>query len=273
MTQPETVDHPYIMEHCEEGERLVRKTRKERVQAQACWAGLQPGMRVLDVGCGAGLTTAILAEIAGPEGKVIGIDSSPERIESALRGYPGSEFRLQEIYESLDELGQFDFIWVRFFLEYHRRKAEEILGRVASLLSSGGILCAADLDYNSMTHYPVEPDFQAAVEGLVAHLQEHADWDPYLGRKLFTWFHDLGFEDIDLRMEPHHLILGAMNPTDEFNWLTKLKVAAGNSGYAFPELQGGAAEFFSRAEKLFADPRHLTYTPLFICRGVKPAVR
>ena len=39
-------------------------------------AGLRPGMHVADFGCGVGLVTALLAELVGPEGHVVGLDAS-----------------------------------------------------------------------------------------------------------------------------------------------------------------------------------------------------
>jgi demethylmenaquinone methyltransferase/2-methoxy-6-polyprenyl-1,4-benzoquinol methylase len=46
-------------------------------------AGLVPGMRVLDIGVGTGLTARQAALLAGPSGKVTGIDPSIGMIESA----------------------------------------------------------------------------------------------------------------------------------------------------------------------------------------------
>lgn len=48
-------------------------------------AGLRPGMRVLDVGCGAWDVTFAAADLVGPEGSVVGLDRSPEAL-----GGPGS---------------------------------------------------------------------------------------------------------------------------------------------------------------------------------------
>jgi SAM-dependent methyltransferase len=44
---------------------------------------LRPGDVVLDVGCGTGLSLALLREAVGARGRVIGIEQSPEMIEQA----------------------------------------------------------------------------------------------------------------------------------------------------------------------------------------------
>jgi protein-L-isoaspartate(D-aspartate) O-methyltransferase len=42
---------------------------------------VSPGDRVLDVGCGSGWTTALLDELAGPEGSVVGVELEDELAE------------------------------------------------------------------------------------------------------------------------------------------------------------------------------------------------
>jgi arsenite methyltransferase len=44
---------------------------------------LQPGERVLDLGCGAGTDTLVAAQMVGPEGSVTGIDMTPEMLAKA----------------------------------------------------------------------------------------------------------------------------------------------------------------------------------------------
>lgn len=44
---------------------------------------VEPGMKVLDVGCGSGWTSALLGHIVGPEGQVIGTEIIPELTHSA----------------------------------------------------------------------------------------------------------------------------------------------------------------------------------------------
>src|SRR5262249_39709210 len=48
-------------------------------------AGIAPGERVIDVGCGCGDTTIALGERVGPAGLVLGIDISAPMLERAAR--------------------------------------------------------------------------------------------------------------------------------------------------------------------------------------------
>jgi len=46
-------------------------------------AGIEPGMHVLDVGCGAGDLTFLVADLVGPSGRVVGVDSSSDAVSAA----------------------------------------------------------------------------------------------------------------------------------------------------------------------------------------------
>jgi len=77
----------YFMESEEESLRLDIKTDPGAVEEQARWAGVVPGMRVVDLGCGAGRTTHILHRLVQPGGEVVGIDHSQPRIDYAVEHY------------------------------------------------------------------------------------------------------------------------------------------------------------------------------------------
>ena len=50
------------------------------VQAMLELLDVQPGQRVLDVGSGSGWTTALLAELVGPTGSVLGLERVPDLV-------------------------------------------------------------------------------------------------------------------------------------------------------------------------------------------------
>jgi demethylmenaquinone methyltransferase / 2-methoxy-6-polyprenyl-1,4-benzoquinol methylase len=52
---------------------------------------LQPGGSALDVACGSGKLTAELAKLAGPGGRVVGLDFSAQMLEVARRDHPRLE--------------------------------------------------------------------------------------------------------------------------------------------------------------------------------------
>ncbi|MFO7839676.1 MAG: methyltransferase domain-containing protein [Desulfosalsimonadaceae bacterium] len=265
--------YPYLMESEKEVVRMNLKTDPEIIRGQAEWAGVRPGMRIADIGCGPGITTSVLGQMARAGGEAVGVDFSRERIEWANMYYadPTTRFLRRDIQEPLDDLGSFDFIWVRFLLEYFRSRSFDIVKKLAGLLNPGGILCLIDLDLNCLNHYGLPQNLENSLKGLMKKLEETKDFDPYAGRRLYSFLYDLNFDRIDVDLSAHHLIFGKLHEKDEFNWITKAMVAARNSGYNFyNEFSNGFAGFYEAFIKFFLDPRRFTYTPVIACAGRRP---
>jgi len=263
----------YLMESESEAQRLDRKTDDSKTADQAIWAGLRPGMRVADLGCGPGRTTAVLHEMAQPAGETVGVDFSPARIEHARKHYsrPGLSFQCRDIREPLADLGHFDFVWVRFVLEYYQAGSFDLIRNFIDLLAPGGILCLIDLDCNGLNHHEMPDRLATTVNELISTLQEKADFDPYVGRKLYSFLYDLGFEEIRVEVTGHHVIYGELRESDAFNWLRKAEVVPPKLGFDFKLYPGGHPEFICEFKKFFSDPRRFTYSPLVLCRGRKPS--
>src|SRR5215475_14992459 len=67
-------------------------------------AGISSGMRVLDIGCGMGDVTMIVAQLVGPGGYVTSIDLDQASIETAQRratafGFENTSFHCADIAE------------------------------------------------------------------------------------------------------------------------------------------------------------------------------
>ncbi|OHD81673.1 MAG: methyltransferase type 11 [Spirochaetes bacterium RIFOXYC1_FULL_54_7] len=261
----------YLMESDEEALRLELKTDAAVVQAQATLAGLKPGMRVADICCGAGLTTAILGGMASPGGHALGIDASSGRIQHARTRYgqAGSLFECRDIREDLSDLGKFDFVWVRFVLEYFKAEAFDVVRNLGSIVADGGILCLIDLDHNSLNHYGLSDRLEKALRVSIAALEDTVNFDPYAGRKLYSHLYRLGYTDIQADVGAHHLIYGPLRDSDAFNWLKKIEVVHRRTGFAIPGY-GSAAEFSADFEAFFTDPGRFTYTPVINCWGQLP---
>ncbi|MFO7707650.1 MAG: class I SAM-dependent methyltransferase [Desulfobacterales bacterium] len=262
----------YLMEGKDEALRLDLKTDPRALRRQARWAGVRPGMRVGDFGCGPGKTSFTLNRLVQPGGEVLGIDISPARISYARERYsaPGIEYVCADIRKPLALYGMFDFIWVRFVLEHCRSSSAEIVANIAKALKPGGILCLADLDHNCLSHYGLSPRLEQALHGIMARLERGADFDPYAGRRLYAYLYDLGLTDIKVTLYPHHLIYGPAKKSDLFNWNQKVEIAARNSGYEFNEFPGGYEGFLAEFRSFFNDHRRFTYSPLICCRGRRP---
>jgi SAM-dependent methyltransferase len=203
-------ERSYLMESEEEAIRLDVKTDGRTVEEHARWAGLRPGMRVADFGCGSGKTTFHLNQVVQPGGRGLGVDMAAQRIDFARAHYeaPGLEFRVKDIREPLDELGLFDFIWVRFVLEYYRAQSFDMVRHFSAALKPGGTLCLVDLDCNCLRFHGFPLRLERAVQCIMARLEERLNFDPYVGIKLYSFLYDLGFENIQVMITPHNLISG-----------------------------------------------------------------
>lgn len=268
----ETTD--YLMESVDESLRLELKTDESKVVEQAKWAGIREGMRVADLGCGPGKTTAVLHELVQAGGEAVGVDYSAARIGYADKHYrkKGISFHCRDIRGPLEDLGKFDFIWVRFVLEYHRIGATDIVANILKILKPGGIICLIDLDNNCLNHFDIPARLERTIYDIMASLQKKSNFDPFAGRKLYSHLFNQNLDDIEVMVAGHHVIYGDLEESDAFNWLKKAEIAPQKIGFGFDAYDGGQEEFLGEFKAFFHNRARFTYSPIILCRGIKSPV-
>jgi SAM-dependent methyltransferase len=263
----------YLMESEDEAIRLDVKTDPAALRRQALWSGVKPGMRVLDAGCGSGKTTMLIHEMIQPGGNVVGVDYSQSQIAFAEKNYGGKaglEFYLQDIKAPMEWLGQFDLVLVRFVLEYYRAGAPEIVKNLMKSVKLGGSLCLMDLDYNSLIYYDMPELLQSTLAKVIVILEDKYNFDTLMGRKLYSFLYDAGFENIEVELMAHNLIYGEIKDKDRFNLTTKIETVLNKLGTTVKSYPGGYDQFKSDFMRFLLDPRRFTYTPLLLCKGNRP---
>jgi len=162
-------------------------------------AGIKPGMRVADLGCGVGMTTALLAELVGPTGEVVGVDLSAAQLAQAQELMPSEFSNVKFVEASATDTGlpygSFDLVYSRFLL-IHLVEPVAALREMHRLLKPGGILVCEDGDLTTAGSEPTTALNMFA--DLFGRLGPKWGVDYTLGRRLFQLVSAENFSDVEI---------------------------------------------------------------------------
>ena len=169
-------------------------------------AGIRPGMRVLDLGCGAGDVAFVAADLVGPEGYVIGVNRAPEalgraRLRAEQRGLRQVEFVEGDIHAPAPG-GPFDAIVGRLILMYLPDPAA-VLRRQATVLRAGGLVVPIEFDIPAARALPATP-LASQAHAWVMEAFAKGGIQPALGTRLWAILREAGLRPLGmLGIQPH----------------------------------------------------------------------
>jgi ubiquinone/menaquinone biosynthesis C-methylase UbiE len=260
----------YLMEHPLEAERLELKTKREKILEELELVPLHPGMDVLDVGCGTGAVTRILAEKVEP-GRVVGLDLSEQRLSVAReiaeeQALSNVEYVQADVRDLDPRDHRFDLTYSRCLFQYLPGKSGlETLLAMKRLASPGGRVTVADIDGNHLYRYPSDEEWERILEQLLGEV-EKIGFDAFVGRKLYSMFRKVGFEDIQVSVLPYYLIAGGADPTSLKVWEMKMQILE----QTFEQIFGSAQRAGELADRFITDlcsKDTLFYNFLFLVQG------
>ncbi len=195
---PVTIPAPEVYTHGHH-ESVLRSHRWRTAENSAAYLlpALEPGQRLLDVGCGPGTLTIGLAGRVAP-GEVIGVDRSDAVVELARdearrAGAQNVSFTTGDAYALPFEDDSMDVAHAHQLLQ-HLTDPVAALRELRRVVRPGGLVAVRDADYAGMTWFPQDPaldEWSALYHEVTQANGAEAD----AGRRLHSWALEAGFSE------------------------------------------------------------------------------
>lgn len=261
----------YLMESKDEAKRLLMKSDADSTRSQLELTGLRPRMSAVDAGGGAGFVSWIMAQIVGEEGRVSLVDQSFERLDAAknhIKPYSNVFFVQSDLREIPIATGSVDYVFCRFVFEY-LDEPQAVFNELYRIVKPGGRLIVGDLDNNILTHYPLREELEHKLLQIVSEFKRLKLWDPYMGRRLYSFYRQSSMREITVHMLPHHLIYGEVKDPDYQNMKMKLDRVCELWQSGTIQLNFDPVSFQQEFMEFFKSPDRFSYTPLILIEGIK----
>ena len=212
----------------DEQRRLVAQAEHWRDKVITPGLDYRAGARVLDIGCGVGAVSRVLAErFAGI--RLAGIDREPAQIEFARRHLAAfdPDLRVGDAAQLPWPDAAFDHVFTMWFLE-HLAEPQPILREARRVLAPGGTIACIETDYSSFHVWPASSDWDVVARAQYEHYRAHGN--VLAGRDIAQLLGRAGF--VDARRETFLTALATSDAADELR--AHVEYIAGFLGPALP---------------------------------------
>jgi len=165
--------------------------------------GIQPGWRVIDVGCGPQGVLDLLSARVGPKGSVVGLEQNPEHARLAAEfcrdsGLGNVTISNADVTSSEVPGDSFDLVHERAVL-VNVPDPGAILKAMISLARPGAVIACDDIDQSSRICEPPNPAWDL-LNGLILELWRRNGADPFFARRLWGMMRGAGLKDVKVRL-------------------------------------------------------------------------
>jgi SAM-dependent methyltransferase len=200
MTNPAYVlgHSAFELERLTRQERLIGPSTREYFQA----AGIESGMRVLDVGSGTGVVAFLVAELVGSSGEVVGTDLAPTAVATAnkaavTRGLTQVAFHEGDPVE-MDFERPFDAVVGRYVL-WCQADPGAMLRKLTKHLRPGGVIVFHEMDWSFVRSVPAAPTYDRCCRWIIDTC-DRAGTNINMSARLHRAFVDAGLPPPTMRM-------------------------------------------------------------------------
>lgn len=166
-------------------------------------AGVVVGMKVLDVGCGAGDVSFLLADLVGDTGMVLGVDTASTAIGEARRRANTRSLRNVTFDEGdpseMVFQQRFDAVVGRYILMFQRNPTT-MVQKLATHVRPNGLIAFHEGDWEAARSFPQAQTYDQCCRWIVDSVRSSGA-DPQMGLKLHSTFVGAGLSPPSMRLE------------------------------------------------------------------------
>jgi SAM-dependent methyltransferase len=257
---------PYVIHSDEECERLELQARLANIDGHLRHLPVPLNGRVLDVGCGSGSMSRLIAG-SFPQAEVVGVDLREQYLDFARarareQDIRNLTFRHGDVFALPFPDASFDVVWSKYLLQW-LREPESALAEMKRVTKPGGFVVSCNYVGCVIEHFPIAAELDQQIRGVMA-----AVVDANIGRKVAPFMISLGLQDVRVEIEADTLftVIGSVDADRRWNLETQFQAMRPH----LVKIMGSESEVNRLVERFLAhydDPATCSYTSLYFTGG------